>query len=162
MTIPSIVEVDETGWPILVLTFGGELTLADVDVYTSALERALERGDAFGTAMVVAPAYLASGRNNEVANKNMKWLKEHKPRLSDQCVGITTVIADDAQRTAYAQIAEQQGEKVYGCPLRTFATIALAHEWLHERLAGTRNTVAEDAPPLDAHSANEPTREVRN
>lgn len=162
MTIPSMVEVDETGWPVLVLTFRGELALADVDVYASALERALERGDAFGTAMVVGPAYLESGRNNEVANKTMKWLKEQKPRLSAQCVGIATVIADDAQRTAYAQIAEQQGEKVYGCPLRIFATIALAHAWLHERLAVTRNTVADHVQPQGVQSANEPTNEVRN
>lgn len=136
-----VVHVDAASWPLLSIHFAGELTLADVDIFHGATEAALERNQPFGIVMIASPAYLESGRNTAVANKTMKWLKAQKPRLSAQCVGIATVIADDARRTAYAQIADQQGEKVYGCPLRTFATPAEAQAWLHQRLAHAAPTI---------------------
>lgn len=32
-------------------------------------------------------------------------------------------------------MAEKQGEKVYGCPLRTFATLEAAQDWIMALLA---------------------------
>lgn len=43
MKLQSVVHIDETSWPVLVLSFGGALSLNDVDVYTSALIQALDR-----------------------------------------------------------------------------------------------------------------------
>ncbi len=134
---PPMVDVDEGRWPVLVFRFNGAFSLDDVDRYHGAIERALARGEPFAIMMVASPAYLEGGRNNAVANKTMKWLKEHKPRLSAQCAGIAAVIADDQRRAAYARVAEQQGEKVYGCPLRSFATTDAAEAWLRACLAAS-------------------------
>lgn len=134
MTASTTVQVDTSAWPVLVFRFDGALTVDDVDVYNSALDTALAQGDRFGAVMIVSPAYLEAGRNGEVANKTMKWLKAHRPRLSAQCAGIATVITDDERREAYAQVADQQGEKIYGCPVRTFATLEAAQAWLRAQI----------------------------
>lgn len=134
MTTDPAVHVDASEWPVLIFHFDGALSVDDVDVYNGALDTALARGDRFGVMMVASLAYLESGRNSEVANKTMKWLKMHKPQLSAWCVGIATVIADDERREAFAQVTDQQGEKVYGCPMRAFTTIEAAQTWLRKQL----------------------------
>ncbi|ADI14286.1 hypothetical protein [Truepera radiovictrix] len=50
------------------------------------------------------------------------------------CRGVAFVVADPERRAAYAATVAQNGPKVFGAPMRAFATLREAEAWLTGRL----------------------------
>jgi hypothetical protein len=132
-----MVIVDEEQWPVLVIHLAGAMTEDSVDAYNAALDRAIGRGEPFAAAMVSTPEYLSAPPNNVVANKTMKWLKANKPALRATCRGIAMIVPDAEHRAMMEPKVAKQGEQVYGCPTRVFATLDDAQLWLRQQLTTT-------------------------
>lgn len=129
------IRIDESAWPIITLHVPAALNVADADAYTSAFEAAMARGAPFGVVLLPGPAYLNGAHDPLVANRTMKWLKQHKSAFSACCVGMALVIADPAVREAFASQSAALGEKIYGCAVGVFAAEEAAQTWLRTQLA---------------------------
>jgi hypothetical protein len=134
-----MVIVDSTNWPLLHIRYPDTLTEADVDTYTDAMDAALARGALFATSLQVTDAYFDQERNTAVSNKSMKWLKQAKGRLSEQCCGIALVVPSSERQAQYAPMLEKTGPQVYGCPVAMFVNLDEATAWMQAQLA-TRGT----------------------
>src|SRR5262249_39079036 len=115
-----MLEIDESGWPVVVMTAGENMGMEDAEAWVTAMDRMLDRKESFPMVMINENTEQRS--NPQAANLTAKWLKTNKPLMSTYCRATATVSASPEYHERYADMLEKQGEQIYGSPVKVFHT----------------------------------------
>jgi hypothetical protein len=134
-TMPDpTVTIDDSRWPVWVMTVREQQTLAGVEAWITAFESALAKQEAFVIVMLNEDSQPSTRPDPAVANRSMTWLNQVRPRIATHCRGVAYALASEESRAIAEQMAAH-GDRLYGCPVTVVSTLDQALAWAEDRLA---------------------------
>ena len=89
----AAIEFDDSRWPLVVVTFRGEITDAEFNAYLKALERNLERCEKSRVKTAILFDTENGGASNAAQRKaQSEWIKKHFQHSAKWCVGYAFAI----------------------------------------------------------------------
>lgn len=125
--------VDDTRWPILVVTNQSIPDVAQTESYLAKLDGYLSRQESF-TLISINNIPDDARHDSQAANRTAKWLKQNKPLISAYCRGMVNVNSSAEYRTKHAQQLNLQGPQIFGCPYIVVASYEEGESWAREQL----------------------------
>jgi hypothetical protein len=125
-----VADVDFTGWPIVEVRLDAQPGPPDVAAIVDAIERSLERREAFGL-IVVTPMLLRT--IDEPAAPRLAWVRKHRAEVGTWCRGVAYVLP---RLTRSVALAARADELQWGCAVVALRTTDEARGWMAARLGG--------------------------
>jgi hypothetical protein len=125
---------DLSSWPVAVLRYSERYGDAEVRAFLADMAALLSRGEPFALAIVTHPAQFTRTLSPETHRAYVLGVKGNRSAMQRLCCGLAFVVADEGARDAYAAKVAENGPKIFGAPMRVFATLREAHAWLETRL----------------------------
>lgn len=137
MTPENLTLTDLTRWPVAVLRYSSRYGDDEVRAFLADMAALLDRSEPFALAIVTHPAQFERFLSPEVSRAYALGVKANREALAARCRGLAFVVADEEARDAYAAKVSENGPKVFGTPMRVFATKGEARAWLETCLIPT-------------------------
>lgn len=128
---------DLSRWPVAVLRYTEKYGDDEVRAFLADMAALLSRGEPFALAIITHPTQFTRTLSPEVNRAYALGVKGNRSAMQRLCRGLAFVVADEDARKAYAAKVGENGPKVFGAPMRVFATEAEACAWLEACLAPT-------------------------
>jgi hypothetical protein len=125
------IRVDDTQWPLVIITFEGRSDRAALDAWLSRMDEVHSRGKRF---VMIAHIQLHSPDFSHIARMGA-WTNANKERTRKWCGGVAVVLASPAYRflvSAYYLVVAP------ACPMSVFDDAPSAKAWLRQRLVEER------------------------
>lgn len=126
-------QIDDSDWPILIISLMNSITLPDTQAFLGAFDDALARRQPFGVIMV-SDQTDNKNTDKQAVELRSKWLKENRPRVGQYCRGLAVVTPHTSLLVVWQTMIRLTGPHLFGCPGSLFLTIDEARDWVKEKL----------------------------
>jgi hypothetical protein len=137
-----MIQIDQRRWPIVVFTFRGVVTPAELEEYLQTSERILAKGERYAGVVL---ADEVKPLDVPLMRRQAAWIKEHEAALRRQSLGVAFVIGSPMIRGVLRAILWLQ-------PMPQPHTLVSTEE---EAIAWVRNALLRRPPPGVADVAGE-------
>lgn len=128
-----MITVNDTLWPLLVVTNESIPDVEQTESYLAKLDGYLSRQENF--TLISINNFPDDARHDpQAANRTAKWLKQNKPLISAYCRGMVNVNSSAEYRAKYAAQLNLQGPQIFGCPYIVVASFEEGESWAREQL----------------------------
>lgn len=123
-----VIEIDESRWPLVAFTFGGEVTARELDAYLAAADRMLATGEQY-----IGIVYARDVRpwDSALVRRQADWMKANEPGLRRASLGVALVLPSLMLRGLLRAVLWLQPMPQ---PHVVCASTAEAMTWIDERL----------------------------
>lgn len=121
--------IDQTKWPIMVVTMEGTLTDQEFDQYLLDMAATFSKGERVGV-IIDARKSLATPSNQRTAQAN--WMRQHEATLKTRTAGMAFVMTSRLIEGIFRAVLWMQP---LPCPHKITGSMDEAIKWLEEQLA---------------------------